>query len=151
MIRDKLDLEYLNHCIKKVTDKIYARIKETGDGTYAGPHETYGIIAEEFDELRDAMRANDANGFRDELIDLAVACIVGLASSLPADTSARSGPGNESKCKWTQEAGYDDQCYHTSCGNAFYMNDGTPKENDMEYCCFCGEEIDEIPYVEEND
>ena len=90
MIRDKLDMEYLRYCQLKVGAKVDERILEKGSGAYAGPHETYGIIAEEFDELRDAMRANSAGDFRDELIDIAVACIVGLASALPADTSANS-------------------------------------------------------------
>ncbi len=90
MTRDKIDLEYLEFCIKKVTEKVYARITEKGDGAYAGPHEAYGIIAEEFSELSDAMKANDAENFRDELTDIAVGCILGLASALPADTSAEA-------------------------------------------------------------
>lgn len=90
MTRDKIDMDYLTHCMAKVAEKTHARIREKGDGAYIGPHEAYGIIAEEFDELRDAMRANDADDFRDELADIAVACILGLASALPADTPVKS-------------------------------------------------------------
>jgi hypothetical protein len=37
-------------------------------------------------------------------------------------------------CNWTQEE------YHwvTSCGKDFLSTGGTPKENDMNYCPFCG-------------
>ena len=88
MQRDKIDLNYLQFCITKVTEKVDFRIQQKGDGAYAGPHETYGILAEEFDELLDALRANDADSFRDELGDIIVGCLIGLASALPADTSA---------------------------------------------------------------
>jgi hypothetical protein len=39
-------------------------------------------------------------------------------------------------CLWREE--YGDEEYQTSCGKAFVLNDGTPKDNDMLFCCFCG-------------
>lgn len=28
--------------------------------------------------------------------------------------------------------------YNTSCKNAFVLNDGTPSDNNMKFCCYCG-------------
>ena len=38
----------------------------------ANRHETFGIIYEEFDELKDAMHRNDGDGFKKELLDMSV-------------------------------------------------------------------------------
>jgi len=46
-------------------------------------------------------------------------------------------------CTWTRD--YDEYFnYLTSCKNAFELNEGTPAENHMQYCCFCGEKIEEV-------
>jgi NTP pyrophosphatase (non-canonical NTP hydrolase) len=63
-----------------VAKQLKRRVKEKGSGAYHSRHEAYGIIAEEFDELLVAMTKNDGNNFEDELQDIAVACIVALAS-----------------------------------------------------------------------
>lgn len=38
--------------------------------------------------------------------------------------------------------------WETSCGNAFTINDGTPAQNDMKYCCYCGGEIEQTVFCE---
>jgi hypothetical protein len=45
-------------------------------------------------------------------------------------------------CKWT----YDDYwCYwHTDCGQDFVLETGSPKENEMVFCCFCGKRLVEV-------
>ena len=52
------------------------------------------------------------------------------------------------KCKWKEDSGSN---YDTDCGQTFCMIYGTPKENDMKYCCFCGKEIDEISFIDDLD
>jgi len=37
-------------------------------------------------------------------------------------------------CVWTEDEGY----WVTSCGSEFVINEGTPKQNKMKYCCYCG-------------
>ena len=32
----------------------------------------------------------------------------------------------------------DSNDWETTCGNQFVLNDGTPAENQMKHCCFCG-------------
>jgi hypothetical protein len=82
--RNELSVDSLTVAIGKVTDKVEFRLQEKGLGAYAGPHETYGIVAEEFYELMDALHLNDTDGFQKELLDIAVACVIGIASSIPA-------------------------------------------------------------------
>ena len=38
-------------------------------------------------------------------------------------------------CVWTEDEGF----WITSCGREFVINEGTPKQNDMKYCCYCGD------------
>ncbi len=91
MIRDRITVEELERAVTEVSNHVSRRLEEKGWGAFAGPHETFGVIAEEFNkELLDELRANSVVGFRKELIDIAVACIIGLASELPEDNSART-------------------------------------------------------------
>ena len=86
--RKVLNDEDLIKSIQKVTSMINYRLSQKGDYGYIGPHETYGIIAEEFAELMDSLRENNSQNFYRELVDIAVACVIGMASQLPADTKA---------------------------------------------------------------
>jgi len=38
-------------------------------------------------------------------------------------------------CVWRENSDY---CWDTSCGEEFIINEGTPKQNKMKYCCYCG-------------
>ena len=53
-------------------------------------------------------------------------------------------------CVWSQDDAESD-VWNTSCGKAFTLNDGTPKDNHIKYCFFCGKPCDEAPYEESND
>lgn len=56
------------------------RLQVKGHGAYVSSHETMGIITEEYDEAKDAVRANDHQHLRAELIDIAVGCLIGIIS-----------------------------------------------------------------------
>ncbi len=47
------------------------------------------------------------------------------------------------KCKWKYWGEYDTDGgrWETSCGSAFTVNEGTPKDNNMKFCPFCGKEL----------
>lgn len=57
-------------------------------------------------------------------------------------------------CTWS---GY--QCYdgylmdnwETTCGNRFILDDGTPSDNKMKHCCYCGKTLKEFIFEEEED
>lgn len=57
----------------------------------------------------------------------------GLASALATD-------GAEGKiCTWSED---DDGVWSTGCDNAFILTEGgTPKEHEMNFCCYCGKII----------
>ncbi len=40
------------------------------------------------------------------------------------------------RCEWYFDE--IDGCWQTACKQAFVLNDGTPAENSMKYCCYCG-------------
>lgn len=63
-----------------VKEKIEMRLLQKHRGSYISNHETYGILAEEYKELLDALQKNDNEQFYAELIDIAVGAILGMAS-----------------------------------------------------------------------
>lgn len=44
------------------------------------------------------------------------------------------------RCEWVVD---DDGNYQTSCDHTHTITNGTPSENDMRYCCYCGARIKE--------
>lgn len=57
-------------------------------GEFASTHEALGVACEEWDELRDAIRANNLGGVEQECIDLA-AVLIRLAHSLRVSSYTR--------------------------------------------------------------
>ena len=48
------------------------------------------------------------------------------------------------QCEWKEEIQPDgDSLWETSCGQTFCFNGGTPTDNKMKYCCYCGKELKE--------
>ena len=43
------------------------------------------------------------------------------------------------KCKWEYDDTHD--CWETGCNNAFTLIEGSPENNNMKYCPYCGKEI----------
>ena len=41
-------------------------------------------------------------------------------------------------CRWTED---EDGVWHSDCGHAFVLNDGTPSENGMRWCSYCGAKL----------
>ncbi len=51
-------------------------------------------------------------------------------------------------CTWTED---DEGVWQTDCGEAFFFNDGTPEENTMKFCCWCGAELQQVLYEDTQD
>ncbi len=49
------------------------------------------------------------------------------------------------RCAWTED---EDGTYQTNCGQAFQFIDGTPDENLMKFCCYCGQPLVVVRYTE---
>ena len=45
-------------------------------------------------------------------------------------------------CEWLQDEW--DNSYDTSCGNKYEIIDGTPEDNGMNYCTYCGGKLEAI-------
>ena len=52
-------------------------------------------------------------------------------------------------CAWSQDGSDDTDVWGTSCGEYFCLNEGTPKENNIKFCNYCGKPVEEHPYVYE--
>ena len=75
----------------EITDAIESRI-DAADmryGTFASSHEALGVIMEEFDELREAIRSNDPVRIHDECLDMA-APLIRLAISMRNSKETRN-------------------------------------------------------------
>jgi len=46
-------------------------------------------------------------------------------------------------CIWSEE----EDAWMTSCDKAFSIVEGTPSDNGMKYCCYCGKNILESPIM----
>lgn len=77
--RIKVPLNKIDHAKYLIGEALIARLKEKGYGRFSSRHEVQGIIDEEWFELLDALKTNDMEKYKKELIDLAVACHFGLA------------------------------------------------------------------------
>ncbi len=51
-------------------------------------------------------------------------------------------------CTWHED---DDGHWHTDCKQMFTLFDGTPVENGFGFCPYCGKELEEERYQEEED
>jgi|WetSurMetagenome_2_1015567.scaffolds.fasta_scaffold1214525_1 hypothetical protein len=50
-------------------------------------------------------------------------------------------PAEKEKCVWTESTDPDVSYWDSGCGQSFYFEEGTPEENGMKYCPFCGKEV----------
>ena len=80
MPRPQVTAKQVSDAMGQLQKRLYEKIDKHGDGAYASPHETFGILWEEVDEANDEMRSGNDAGFSEELIDIAVTCIFGVAS-----------------------------------------------------------------------
>lgn len=50
-------------------------------------------------------------------------------------------------CVWSEQA--DGDAWDTGCGHLFCLNEGTPSDNSMTHCCFCGGRLSTEPTPEQ--
>lgn len=54
-------------------------------------------------------------------------------------------------CAWTQDNDEGSDTWATACGRLFCVTEGTPAENNMRFCCYCGEALQEHALLPEAD
>ena len=53
-------------------------------------------------------------------------------------------------CKW-HESDDETNCWHTDCGDTFQITEGSPADNNMRHCCYCGNPLVEVPHTPEDE
>lgn len=64
------------------------------------------------------------------------------ADAQPAPAVPQAEPKREPTCLWSR-ADDDADLWETECGHAFTLTDGTPTENEMLFCNFCGKRVED--------
>jgi hypothetical protein len=54
-------------------------------------------------------------------------------------------------CTWHQDGDSDSGVYATSCRRYFNLEDGTPEDNKMQWCCYCGKRLVQELITEDGD
>jgi hypothetical protein len=56
------------------------------------------------------------------------------------------------ECHWYQDGDEESDKWAASCGRHryFQLNDGTPTDNRMTHCCYCGKPLVEVPIEPED-
>ena len=54
-------------------------------------------------------------------------------------------------CTWHQDGDSDSGVYATSCRRFFNLTDGTPEDNKMQWCCYCGKKLVQELITEDDD
>jgi hypothetical protein len=69
----------IERAIRKLTAKLYGRLNEKGRGTFTSTHEMLGVMTEEQYELTGAVQSNLPTEVENELLDVGVTALFGLA------------------------------------------------------------------------
>jgi hypothetical protein len=66
-------------------------------------------------------------------------------------TALRAALEQPNECRWLQEGDEESDTWAASCGRHRYfsLNEGTPKDNHMRHCCYCGKPLVEVPIEED--
>ena len=79
-MRPQITDTHIGKALYQAEGKLRERLREKGAGILCTPHEVWGVMGEEWEEFKDAVEANDRAAVEDEVLDLAVAALVALAS-----------------------------------------------------------------------
>jgi hypothetical protein len=79
-MRKLLKKENVCSAISDVCGAFNRQLSKKGSQKLVSTHEILGIVAEEYHELIGAVTNNSTPDVKEELIDIAVACLLGVAS-----------------------------------------------------------------------
>jgi hypothetical protein len=62
-----------------------------------------------------------------------------------AITALRAALAQPNECHWYQDGDEDSGTYMASCSRRYFvLDDGTPKDNRMSHCCYCGKPLVQV-------
>jgi hypothetical protein len=68
-----------------------------------------------------------------------------------AITALRVALEQPNECHWYQDGDEDSGTYMASCSRRYFvLDDGTPTDNRMSHCCYCGKPLVEVPIEPED-
>jgi hypothetical protein len=69
-----------------------------------------------------------------------------------AITALKAALEQPNECHWYQDGDEDSDKWAASCGRHryFQLNDGTPTDNRMTHCCYCGKPLIAVPIEPED-
>lgn len=79
MNRPIIPHQALEISIKEISNKTDFRMIQKGTHAWQSTHEILGVITEEYWELQEAVKNNNMEEIKKELMDIAVACHFGIA------------------------------------------------------------------------
>jgi len=76
----------------------------------------------------------------------------GTEPQMVAARALRAALEQPNECRWLQEGDEESDTWAASCGRHRYfsLNEGTPKDNHMTHCCYCGKPLVEVPIEPED-
>jgi hypothetical protein len=78
--------------------------------------------------------------------------LVSSAAQALIERGRKEALGQPAECHWVQDGHEDSETWAASCSRHRYfsLNEGTPKDNHMKYCCYCGKPLVEVPFEAED-
>ena len=72
--------EVIERQLENLGKALRSALDTKGPGAFHSSHEAFGVLIEEVDEMKEALRAGDAEGFANEAMDVAIAALFTVAS-----------------------------------------------------------------------
>jgi hypothetical protein len=80
---------------------------------------------------------NSLRGYRREL---------GCQQPCDSERALEAALEQPNECHWLQDGDEDSGTYMASCNRRYFvLEDGTPSDNRMTHCCYCGKPLVEVP------
>ena len=74
-----------------------------------------------------------------------------IRSLIVENEELRAALTQPNECRWLQDGDGDSGTYMASCNQRYFsVVDGTPKDNHMTHCCYCGKPLVEVPIEPED-
>lgn len=94
--KPKVSKQTIKQTFALLQEELQKRLEQKGDGIFVTPHETLGVVTEEYFELVEAIRTNDDEETVKELFDLTVASFFGVISLMTQNKEVFNEPTEKS-------------------------------------------------------